>query len=87
MAVGEHLGYLFTGAWTGLVGIAAIQSEAVHPAFGIVGVALSPLFLIGSLEFVGSHEAEGWNFAGVLVPIAYVAWSLWLLALGTAFLL
>ncbi|HYI45898.1 MAG TPA: DUF4386 domain-containing protein [Actinomycetota bacterium] len=87
VAVGEHLGYMFTGLWTGLVGIAVIQSDLLHAAFGTIGLVLAPLFLLGSMEFVGSHERDGWNFAGRLVPIAYVGWSLWLLALGVGVLL
>jgi len=86
VAVGEHLGYLFTGLWTALVGVALIQSELLHPLFGIVGLALSPLFVLGSLEFVGPFEPGGWKLAGTLVPLAYVGWSLWLLALGIGLL-
>jgi hypothetical protein len=82
VAVGEHLGYLFTGLWTALVGVALIQSDLLHPLFGIVGLLLAPLFVLGSLEFVGPFEAGGWKLAGTLVPLAYIGWSLWLLALG-----
>jgi hypothetical protein len=87
VAVGEHLGYLFTGVWTGLVGAAVLQSEVLHPAFGVIGLILAPLFLLGSMEFVGSNETKGWKFAGTLVPIAYIGWSLWLLAMGMALLI
>jgi hypothetical protein len=87
VAVGEHLGYMFTGLWTGLVGVAVIQSEVLHPVFGVVGLVLAPLFLLGSMEFVGANEKDGWKFAGTVVPIAYVGWSLWLLALGIAMLI
>lgn len=86
VAVGEHLGYMFTGLWTGLVGIAVIQSDLLHAAFGIIGLVLAPLFLVGSMEFVGANERDGWKFAGTLVPIAYIGWSLWLLAVGIALL-
>ena len=84
VAIGEHLGYLFTGVWTGLVGIAFIQSDTLHPAFGIAGVLLAPLFLAGSAEFVGPFERGGWKVAGTLVPLTYLAWSLWLLMTGVA---
>jgi hypothetical protein len=87
VAVGEHLGYLFTGVWTGLVGVAVLQSEVSHPAFGIIGLILVPLFLLGSMEFVGSHERHGWKLAGAVVPIAYIGWSLWLLAMGIGLLI
>jgi Domain of unknown function (DUF4386) len=86
VAVGEHLGYLFTGLWTALAGVALVQSDVLHPVFGIVGLVLAPLFVLGSLEFVGGFEPRGWKLAGTLVPLAYIGWSLWLLALGIALL-
>jgi hypothetical protein len=86
VAVGEHLGYLFTGVWTGLVGLAVIQSEVLHPAYGVGGLILAPLFFLCSFEFVGSFEPKGWKLAGSLVPITYIAWSLWLMATGIALL-
>jgi hypothetical protein len=86
VAVGEHLGYLFTGVWTALAGVALIQSDLLHPLFGVVGLVLAPLFVLGSLEFVGPFEVRGWKLAGTLVPFAYIGWSVWLLALGIAFL-
>src|ERR671918_424171 len=82
VAVGEHLGYLFTGLWTALAGVALIQSDLLHPLFGVVGLVLTPLFVLGSLQFVGPFEARGWKLAGTLVPLAYIGWSVWLLALG-----
>ena len=87
VAVGEHLGYLFTGLWTALAGVALIQSDRLHPLFGIVGLVLAPLFVLGSLEFVGPFEVRGWKLAGTLVPFAYIGWSVWLLALGIGLLL
>jgi hypothetical protein len=87
VAVGEHLGYLFTGLWTALAGVALIQSDLLHPLFGVVGLLLAPLFVVGSLEFVGPFEPRGWKLAGSLVPFAYIGWSLWLLALGAGLLI
>jgi hypothetical protein len=87
VAVGEHLGYLFTGVWTALVGVALIQSDVLHPLFGVVGLVLAPLFVLGSLEFVGPFEVGGWRLAGTLVPFAYIGWSIWLLALGIGLLI
>jgi hypothetical protein len=72
VAVGEHLGYLFTGLWTALASIALIQSDLLHPLFGIIGLLLAPLFVLGSLEFVGPHELSGWKLAGTrrFAPLA-----------------
>jgi hypothetical protein len=87
VAVGEHLGYLFTGLWTALIGVALVQSDVLHPVIGVIGLVLAPLFVLGSLEFVGPFERGGWKLAGTIVPLAYIGWSLWLLALGIGLLI
>jgi hypothetical protein len=87
VGIGEHLGYLLTGLWTLLVA-ASILSTVVLPGWlGLVGIPIGVALLIGTLEFVGPHEEHGWALAGTIVPIAYIAWSVWLIALGVAFIL
>jgi hypothetical protein len=87
VGIGEHLGYLFTGLWTLLVS-GSILSTSVLPAWlGIVGILIGIALLIGTLEFVGPNEPDGWHLAGIIVPIAYIAWSLWLIALGVFLLI
>jgi hypothetical protein len=86
VAVGEHLGYILTGAWTILAGVALIQSDAVPGWLGVIGVLIGPLFLVSAIEFLGPFQPAGWKLAGQLTPIAYILWSLWLIALGVAFL-
>jgi hypothetical protein len=82
VGTGEHLGYLLTGAWTLLVA-ASILSTAVLPGWlGLVSLPIGIALLIGTLEFVGPNEPDGWSLAGTIVPIAYVAWSIWLIGLG-----
>ena len=87
VAVGEHLGYAFTGIWSLLAGVALIDSTAVAGWLGVIGVFLGPLFLLCSLEFVGRGEDSGWKLAETLTPIAYVAWSIWLISVGVALLI
>nr|WP_243847596.1 DUF4386 domain-containing protein [Microbacterium ulmi] len=87
VAVGEHLGYLFSGAWTVLVGVAILQSDVVGWWIGLAGIVIGAILALCSLEFVGPFEERGWTFAGALTPIAYIAWSLWLAGLGVAFLI
>jgi hypothetical protein len=84
VGVGEHLGYLLTGAWTMLVA-ASIVTTAVLPAWlGWIGVPIGLALVVGAAEFAGPNERDGWRLAGIVVPIAYVAWSIWLIALGIA---
>jgi hypothetical protein len=82
VGIGEHLGYLLTGMWTLLVS-ASVLSTAVLPSWlGLIGLPIGIALLVGTLEFVGPNERTGWALAGTIVPIAYIAWSLWLVALG-----
>jgi hypothetical protein len=87
VGVGEHLGYLFTGAWTALIGVAMWQTEVVPSWLGDIGLLVGAALMACSLEFVGRFEPEGWNVAERLTPLAYVAWSLWLVATGIALLI
>ena len=87
VGIGEHLGYLFTGLWTLLVAASIISTTVLPGWLGIVGVLIGIALLIGTLEFVGPNEREGWALAGTIVPIAYIAWSIWLIALGILLLL
>jgi hypothetical protein len=84
IAVGEHLGYALSGAWSVLTGAAIIQSTTVPSWLGVVGIAVGASLMLCSLEFVGRAEDRGWSLAEKLTPIAYVAWSLWLIATGIA---
>jgi hypothetical protein len=86
VAVGECLGYLLTGAWTLLVAIGMLQGSSFDAWLAWPGIAIGALLIVGSLEFVGPFEEHGWKAAGAIVPIAYTAWSLWLLATGVVLL-
>jgi hypothetical protein len=56
VAVGECLGYLFTGAWTLLVGVAMLQSFVFEAWLALPGIAIGLVLVAGSLEFVGRFE-------------------------------
>jgi hypothetical protein len=87
VGIGEHLGYLLTGLWTVLIS-ASILSTAVLPSWlGLIGLPIGLAMLVGTLEFVGPNEPDGWRLAGIIVPIAYIAWSIWLIVLGVFLLI
>lgn len=81
VAIGEHLGYLFTSTWTILLCIALIQTDLVNPLLGWLGIvpAIGVLF--------GVFEETGLKAAGAINAISYILWSVWLIALGVALLL
>jgi hypothetical protein len=81
VAVGEHLGYLFTSAWTILLCIAIITTDRMNPVLGWLGVVPA----IGLL--IGVFEETGFKAAGAINAISYILWSVWLIALGISILL
>lgn len=87
VGIGEHLGYLLTGLWTIIVAASIVSTTAISPWLGWLGLPIGGALLLGSLEFVGPNEKAGWSIAGIIVPIAYVAWSIWLIALGISLIL
>jgi hypothetical protein len=84
VGVGEHLGYLFTGLWTLVASASILTTSIVASWLGWPGIAIGIALLVGTLEFVGPNEPDGWKLAGTIVPIAYIAWSVWLIAIGIA---
>jgi hypothetical protein len=84
VGLGEHLGYLFTGIWSVMIGVGVIQGTALPTWLGWPGVVIGAGLVVGSAEFLGPNEERGWSLAGAAIPILYIAWSLWLLALGVA---
>jgi hypothetical protein len=81
VAIGEHLGYLFTSLWTMLLCLAIIETNLVSPWLGWLGL----LPAIG--VFMGIFEETGWKAAGAINAVSYLLWSVWLVALGVAVLL
>jgi hypothetical protein len=73
VAIGEHLGYFFTGAWTLLISLALLSTS---PWLAVVGLAST----IGIWS--GLLESTGFKAAGAINAISYIVWSLWSIALG-----
>ena len=84
VGVGEHLGYLFTGIWSVLIGVGVIQGTALPTWLGWPGIVIGVGLVLGSAEFLGPNEERGWSLGGAAIPFLYIAWSLWLLAIGIA---
>ena len=76
VAVGEHMGYLFTGAWTLVIAAAMFSSAVFRPWLGWLGVVSGIGILCGMLE------PAGVALGGTINAFAYIAWSIWLIATG-----
>lgn len=81
MALGEHLGYLSTSVWTFLVALVLIRLGMLPRILGVVGMALALGVATGLLE------PAGWELAGAINAISYLAWALWLVVVGVRLLL
>ena len=82
VAVGEHLGYLFTGLWTALVALAMFGSAL--PArrwLSLLGMVSAAGVLVGTLEPAGFEAAAN------IVVVGYILWSIWLALTGIFLLL
>jgi hypothetical protein len=82
VAVGEHLGYLFTGLWTVLVALAMFGSALpFRRLLSLLGMASAAAILVGTLEPVGFGPAAN------VVVVGYILWSIWLALFGIFLLL
>ena len=80
VAIGEHLGYLFTGAWTLVIAAAMLSAPVFRPWLGWAGIASALGILVGLME------PAGILLAGTINAVAYLAWSLWLVGTGVSLL-
>lgn len=80
VVVGEHLGYIFTGAWTLLVSVMMVSS----PIFGGLIALLGFVSALGILA--GLLEPAGWKPAGMINALSYILWSVWLVLSGLTLL-
>ncbi len=75
-ALGEHLAYMLTAAWTLLLAVAILQTHLVGAWLAYLGIIAALGILVGVLE-----EAN-LKWAALINAAAYVVWSLWLIVLG-----
>jgi hypothetical protein len=81
VAVGENLGYLFTGLWTALVALAMFGSPLPFRRWlGLLGIVSAACVFVGTLEPVGFEPAAD------IVVVGYILWSIWLALFGIVLL-
>ena len=80
LAVGEHLGYLSTSIWTVLIAVVMIRTALVPRWLGATGAVLA----LGIAA--GLAEPAGWELGGTINTLSYLAWAVWLIAVGVTLL-
>src|ERR671916_579407 len=82
VAVGEHLGYLFSSLWTVLVALAMFGSALPFRRWlSLLGMVSAAGVLVGTLE------PAGFEAAADIVVVGYILWSIWLALFGIFLLL
>jgi len=81
MAVGEHLGYLSTAVWTVLIAVVMLRTALVPRWMAGIGAVLA----LGIAA--GLAEPAGWELGGTINALSYLAWALWLIAVGVTLLM
>jgi hypothetical protein len=81
MGVGEHLGYLSTSVWTLLVALVVLRTGLLPRWLGVAGGVLA----VGIAA--GLAEPAGWQLGGTINSLSYLAWAVWLMAVGVTLLL
>lgn len=80
MAVGEHLGYLSTSVWTSLIALLMLRAPLFGRWIGLSGMLLAVGIASGLLE------PAGFEPAGTINALSYLAWALWLIVVGVVVL-
>lgn len=82
VAIGEHLGQLFTALWIVLISAAMLNSTIFRRWQGFVGITISGLMFAGLVEgFATVINFEAGIF-GILTPVAFILMSIWMISLG-----
>jgi hypothetical protein len=76
VAIGEHLGYLFSGLWTLSIALAMRRSRLFKPWLGCMGIIPALGIFAGLLEPLGFRAAVAINGFG------YALWAVWAFIVG-----
>ncbi len=82
VAIGEHLGQLFTALWVLFLSLAMLNSKFFGRWQGIVGLIISGLMLIGLVEGFATVISFEVGIFGIITPISFILLSIWMISLG-----
>lgn len=82
--LGEHLGQLFTIAWTVMISYALLRTKMISTWAAYVGYAASAIYLAAQLELFATvmPSVPAWDMAGF---IGSTLWLVWLVIVGIVF--
>ena len=84
MVLGEFLGQLLLAAWTGLAGLQMMRANLVPRWLAVLGCLTLPLWVLGQSKLL--HGVLPAIPSLDLIPLAFMAWELWLVAIAVVLL-
>lgn len=83
--LGEHLGQLFTVAWTGMISYALVKVQFISKSLAWFGYFSGAVYLSAQAELLSTviPSFPFWDMAGF---VGSTLWLMWLIALGIFFL-
>jgi hypothetical protein len=86
VALGEHLGQLFTALWLAMISAAMLNSSVFKRWQGWVGLAISAMMFAGLVEGFATVASFNPGVFAILTPIAFILMSIWMITLGVVVL-
>lgn len=84
VALGEHLGQLFTAVWMALLSANMFQAPQFRPWLGWLGYAGSLLWLLGLSEGFATVLPFDPGILATVPPTAFLVMGVWMMAMGIA---
>lgn len=84
VAIGEHLGQLFTATWAILVSATLFKTSRSQ---SIAGIGIAIVMYVGLIEGFATVISFDPGVFGVLTPVAFIALSLWMIVLGVSLII
>ena len=82
VAIGEHLGQLFTGFWVLLISTAMLNSKVFGHWQGIFGLIISGMMSVGLVEGFATVISFNVGIFGIITPISFILMSIWMISIG-----
>lgn len=82
VAIGEHLGQLFTALWVLLISVSMFKSSAFRKWQGTAGIVIGVSLFIGLIESFATVINFNAGIFGTLTMIGFIALSIWMISLG-----
>lgn len=82
VAIGEHLGQLFTAFWLIAFSSALVRSERYSSLLGSVGIIIGAMLLIGLMEGFSTVIPFEPGPVAMFTPLAFILLSVWMIVVG-----